>query len=275
MPGAQFDQDKPAGSQKLRLSDDDIRNNNYALQDAIARDHVFPTGYGTDAGEHNRVKFTAPITSPASAANKCYLFPKDADSKVELHWLDEDGNELQITSKGGYQKILFGAPLAADPSAVANKCTLYPKDVAGKVELHFIDEDGNVIQLTSAGAIAGLPSGDIPSGTKMWFYADSAPTGWTLDGTPSDELLAIKGGTTYTTGGTTKGSWTHGHTASSSGSGSSGGPSNNAHNVGGGGEPSPGVDHIHGISVSVSTTVNDNTTMRPKARVGIICSKDA
>jgi hypothetical protein len=33
-----------------------------------------------------------------------------------------------------------------------------------------------------------------PSGTKMYFYQNTAPTGWTIDATVADCLLAIKGG---------------------------------------------------------------------------------
>ena len=42
---------------------------------------------------------------------------------------------------------------------------------------------------------------------KLWFYENSAPTGWTIV-TASDALLAVKGGTTYTTGGAQVGTWT-------------------------------------------------------------------
>jgi hypothetical protein len=34
-----------------------------------------------------------------------------------------------------------------------------------------------------------------PSGTKMVFYQNSAPTGWTIDGAVADCILAVKGGT--------------------------------------------------------------------------------
>lgn len=201
---AQFDKTKPAGSQKVRLSDDDIRSNNDALEDAIGRDHKFPTGYGTDAGEHLQVKFNAPITSPTAVTNKCFVFPKDVAGKVELHFLDEDGNEIQLTSVGQ----ILGNPIKvtpiSTPTDAANMGFYYGKDVGGKIEAHFLDEDGNEVQITSAGSLnVPVATDEIPAGTKMWFYANSAPTGWTIDSTPSDELLAIKGGSTYTAGGTT------------------------------------------------------------------------
>jgi hypothetical protein len=38
-----------------------------------------------------------------------------------------------------------------------------------------------------------LPS-DIPSGTKMLFYADTAPTGWTIDNTLDDKVVYVTKG---------------------------------------------------------------------------------
>lgn len=43
---------------------------------------------------------------------------------------------------------------AADPTAVANAILLYGKDASAKTELFCIDEDGHVIQITSAGSLA-------------------------------------------------------------------------------------------------------------------------
>jgi len=48
----------------------------------------------------------------------------------------------------------------------------------------------------------------IPPGTPMWIYANVAPTGWTISGATGDNLLAVKGGSTYTAGGAQAGGWT-------------------------------------------------------------------
>ncbi len=58
----------------------------------------------------------------------------------------------------------------------------------------------------TAGSIP-ISSISIPTGTNMWFYEDSAPSGWTIVAAIGDELLAVKGGSTYTTGGAQAGSW--------------------------------------------------------------------
>lgn len=136
--------------------------------------------------------------------------------------------------------------------------------------------------LTLSRLNAGTPIPDyVPSGSDMWFYADAAPTGWTIQLSLGDTILAIKGGSTYTTGAATAGTWTqpnhtlttseipahtHGITPFNSGVAQRGtadtsvwrsntGTGNT--NTTGGGDP-----HNHG------------DTWRPAARVGIIARKD-
>jgi len=47
------------------------------------------------------------------------------------------------------------------------------------------------------------------SNTKLWVYANSAGDGWILDPSPpTDVVLVLKGGSTYTTGGSVAGTWT-------------------------------------------------------------------
>ena len=46
------------------------------------------------------------------------------------------------------------------------------------------------------------------SDLKIWVYSNVAIDGWTIDATVIDQLLAIKGGSTYVTGGVNAGSWT-------------------------------------------------------------------
>lgn len=118
---------------------------------------------------------------------------------------------------------------ASDPSTEANKGHIYTKEAGGKAELFFQDEDGNAIQLTSGGSL-NVSSGSVPSGTKMWIYANTAPSGWTYDSGITDRVIAVKNSAASgynSTGGTEVGSWSHNHGSVSvsgttgSGSGSS------------------------------------------------------
>jgi len=64
--------------------------------------------------------------------------------------------------------------------------------------------------LTATRLVAGTEIPDffpLAEAIKLWFYANAVPTGWAEIGSIGDTLLAIKGGTTYTTGGDTAGAW--------------------------------------------------------------------
>ena len=75
----------------------------------------------------------------------------------------------------------------------------------------------------------GLMHGDVSQ--KIWVYRNAAMDGWVVDSAVTDMVLAIKGGTTYITGGITAGAWTI-----------------------------SGLTHTHTGTVS-STTVADHATM--------------
>lgn len=64
-------------------------------------------------------------------------------------------------------------------------------------------------------AWVGLMHGDVSQ--KIWVYRNAAMSGWAIDSSVIDKVLALKGGSTYTAGGATAGSWTisaaaHAHT---------------------------------------------------------------
>jgi len=105
---------------------------------------------------------------------------------------------------------------------------------------------------------------------KTWVYRNTATTGWVIDSSVTDRVIAIKGGTgAYNVnGGVEAGEWTHGH-AGGSVSGTTGAPSatfNTATidvNV-----AFPTTTHTHSFSGTVS--VSANTTFRPFAAVGTL-----
>jgi len=151
---------------------------------------------------------------------------------------------------------------------------------------------------------------EAPSGTKLFFYQDTPPTGWTLTAGIGDRIIAVKGGATYLTGGATAGSWTlpnytlltadiPSHTHGSGNTGSGGGHGHNFGGstprygtsgadgsfgsiLGGGGATSSAnvtVASVGGHTHSINNeggggAHNHGATYRPAAAVGIIASKD-
>lgn len=131
------------------------------------------------------------------------------------------------------------------------------------------------------------------SGTRCWFGNDTAPTGWTIDASAADALLAVKGGSNdyNIAGGTKAGTWTqpgHLHTTanhtltvaempshrhSSVGwamiSGYSGSGVGNTYDTYTGYEGG-GQAHNHGDTTSSALP----PTYRPLANVGIVAIKD-
>jgi len=74
---------------------------------------------------------------------------------------DATNNAYDEDAAGGHKQITLNAPLAADPTNVANKGFLYTKDVSSVVELFWEDESGNVKQFTSGGKINAVDADGI------------------------------------------------------------------------------------------------------------------
>lgn len=72
-----WDKNKPAGSQKLRLADDDIRANNEAIEAAFGAGHDFATG-GSQTGKHTTPTFMDNASDPAqpTGTNEVTLYNK-------------------------------------------------------------------------------------------------------------------------------------------------------------------------------------------------------
>jgi hypothetical protein len=90
---------------------------------------------------------------------------------------------------GFHNKVTFYNQ-ASDPSVVADSFILFAKDASSKSELHMIDEDGNTLQLTSAGKWVGGMQYEV----RMWSGLTSAiPSGWVIcDGNNSTPNLTDK-----------------------------------------------------------------------------------
>jgi len=140
---------------------------------------------------------------------------------------------------------------------------------------------------------------ELPTATKVWFWQNVAPTGWTIDATAAtDAVLAVKSGSgTYAVaGGSSAGTWTqpnHLHTTADH-TLTIGEIPSHSHGIQidraetgtgrvtcGGGEyygevyntvaAGGGLGHNHGNTGNGATA----NTWRPLANVGIICSRNA
>jgi len=57
--------------------------------------------------------------------------------------------------------------------------------------------------------ILNKPSGGdaLPAGSKLYFYSNTAPSGWVIDGSVLDKVLSVRGGNYGATGGNMVGTW--------------------------------------------------------------------
>ena len=98
------------------------------------------------------------------------------------------------------------------------------------------------------GAVAGVSG--LPSGTKMYFYQNTAPTAWTIDGAVADTLLSVKGGAAAynAAGGSQAGTWTvAGLTNAAEATHTHTGPSHTH----------TGPSHVHAAGAHTHTMVNE------------------
>lgn len=98
-----LDTARPAGSDDPAEADDNMRRIQAAVQERENVDHYWPlTGTevsDADTGEHRKVTLRVG-SAPSNVANKGFLYLKDVGAKGELHFQDEDGNEIVMSSLG-------------------------------------------------------------------------------------------------------------------------------------------------------------------------------
>ena len=154
-----WDKNKPAGSQKIRLSDDEIRANWAALEDALGRDHNFPGTEGVDAGEHNWVMLREQSSKPSVDTDKHALYAKSDGVYIEK----EDGTEIKIFDFTNEQLVNGDIP--------SGEIILFEKDTVVVGYTLLTDKDDMVIYITK-GSVAGGETGATDKSGGTWTQPD-------------------------------------------------------------------------------------------------------
>jgi microcystin-dependent protein len=119
-------------------------------------------------------------TSPPDDQNRSLGDNRITEIKTQIREILAADHEFIYTGQGtewGYHNKVTLITGTSDPTAVADCIILYAKDVNSKAELHFIDEDSNTMQLTSAGDWVGGMVDEI----RMWSGTlANIPAGWAL-----------------------------------------------------------------------------------------------
>lgn len=174
-----LDPNVPSGSESPSLGDDRIKALARAVAELLNIDHYMGTDGGADvgynedaAGEHRKVTINAPISTPSNASNKLFIYGKNVNGKIELHTLDEDGNELQITSVG---TLHITSPDLV--GTLVNNTYFTAVNNAGDGTVDLIKADTNDRAELADGAVlaAATQSGDDDRTIADKAYADAAP----------------------------------------------------------------------------------------------------
>ncbi len=218
------------------------------------------------------------------------------DLRKALNLRIKKEHEIMATSTAGAEHKqgsakAYLAAAASEPTKRPDGSTVFTAADIGRLWLDSTNTALNVL-ISQTGPVWWQVG--VPSGTKMWFYANTAPVGWTIISAIGDELLAVKGGSTYTAGGAQAGAWSHDHSGSSGAvtltSAQSGLPAhlhtqtgqylNNGDAAGGegvltnSGSYNTGTVSAANAASSHAHSVAAETAYRPDARVGILCTKD-
>ena len=193
---------------------------------------------GTITGAINTVATTVSVQ-----AGEGLMFPAAATGTIYFYaTLQKDDGNWEIVKVTNKATDTFTITRNID-SSTGSAQSFSEDDI---ISLRPVSEifDDYVTEFTAQTAAIAL-KGDAdalsaPAGTKMVFYQNTAPTGWTTDGAVADAVIAIKGGSNAynASGGTLVGTWTqtgHTHTGPSH---THTGPSH-THTLG---------SHTHGIS---------------------------
>jgi hypothetical protein len=108
-------------------------------------------------------------SDPTAVANRGLAYTKDNSGKTDLFYRDSSGSVTQIINDGYLDTYdrLRGVALcrqSTDPTNNSIKGFVYTKSDSGDVELFYLDNSGNVVQVTKDGVV-NLDIADLGSGT--------------------------------------------------------------------------------------------------------------
>jgi len=190
---AKFRTTYPLGSESPTVLDSHGQNTRKGFQERLDIDHVFAVDGdggmdGADTGKHKQITFVDPISTPTAGASEGILYSKDVSDKAELHYVDEDTNEIQISSAGNL--LLTAAAVEAAKANILDETTVYSKSGVitlkdgGIKKAHFDNSDAkdcvddDTIEIDGTNGLQ-LKNPTTPSGGDINLDVSGAPvSGW-------------------------------------------------------------------------------------------------
>jgi len=183
----------PAGGDDPREADDRTRELKAAFVERLDIDHYFEASATStydhaDTGKHRYVTFREPNSIVSVAADEAYLYTKDANSIAELHWIDENEAEFQLTSDG----YLYGNSLKSGSvltAAIADANVTLAKMADDSIDSNsYVDGSIDTAHIADANITSTLIADDtiLPADVNSifgtWTDKDSTPATLVKDG---------------------------------------------------------------------------------------------
>lgn len=100
IPTTGWDETSPAGSQKVNLGDNRIREMKTQIREVLEVDHKFgSSGQDADNGKHKKVSLLEQANLGTGSTGEPILGAQTVSGKAELVYTDEDDNDLILTSQ--------------------------------------------------------------------------------------------------------------------------------------------------------------------------------
>lgn len=145
-PTVSWSESDPQGSENIALGDNRIREFKTQLREVVGRDHKFSSsGQGTDWGYHLQVTLIEAADLGTGAVGFTILGSQTVSGKGELVYVDEDNNDIQLTSVG---------KLKLSSGRLETNTYLKSRNNAGNADLNLIKS--NASDLLEFGIVAVL-----------------------------------------------------------------------------------------------------------------------
>lgn len=196
----------PAGGEDPKLGNDRIQELARAVIEALNVDHYVGsdggagTGYNEDdAGEHAKVTLRVG-SAPSNVSNKGFLYLKDVSEKVELFFMDEDGDEIQLSSGGVFNSSLLDGLTITSPvfnTGVSGTAIKDEDDMASDSATHlatqqsikkYVDDEVAMTPATESGAVGSTGETVFTNGLRIAY-------GTELVGGGAEDTITLTGWT--------------------------------------------------------------------------------
>jgi len=209
-----WEEEAPTGTEAASLGDDRIRNLKVDIGERF-EDILYGFDVSSGTGDEatvgiKKLNFKEQSSIATPLANQIVIAAKEADSKAELFFVDEDGNERQWTS-GGKLKVIAGDYAAnsidEDDIRLANNAYLTARNAAGTGDINLAKVNASDVTEIPVGAVLSAdtaPASDPAIANKKYVDDNIGSANWTPTSYAGEESVTFPNGLILKQGNTNK-----------------------------------------------------------------------